>query len=332
MPGNERPNTLPLLTADDVRDGRFFRLPKELILSERYEELSDKAILLYAVLRDRADLSLKNGWIDKDGYVYLIAPVKEMAQIFRISDVAIKNKFAELKEAGLIKSVRRGIGLPNIIYLAKVCGEGEFTTGVEQSYPDGKDNFAKEVNYTSPIYKNETKKNDTNWSETDGTVGGSGEPAPEKEPRGKKKPPTRSLIPTLDEVKAHAAEKGISEDTAEAFFDYWESMGWKRRGSPLVKWKAAFATWVRNDEKWNKEKAPARLTEQEKYEQERKARDEMWDREIREISEMQDRYFAEADKEEREREERRRRSEAAEKWNEAIKGWHGDLKMKMMGG
>lgn len=353
MPGNERPIGLAEYGAM-----RFCRLPKNLYLNKkRYGGLSYKAMVLYAILFDRMALSAANKWVDETG-LFIYAKRKELAELMGLSDSKLQEGIAELKRYGLLLSRRQAMGQPSKVYLflpetdeaedpAAEWGERQsedinvacdFQTSRNRDYRTpgmGSTKLPESGGQTSRKGEviNETELNDTNKRETENTVGGSGEPAPAKEARGKKKPATtRSLIPTLDEVKAHAAEKGISEDTAEAFFDYWESMGWKRRGSPLVKWKAAFATWVRNDEKWNKEKAPARLTEHEKYEQERKARDEMWDREIREISEMQDRYFAEAEKEEKEREERRRRSEAAEKWNEAIKGWQGDLKMKMMGG
>ena len=45
---------------------------------------------------------------------------------------------------------------------------------------------------------------------------------------------------------------GTPED-ANAFFDYFESNGWKVGGkAPMQDWKAASRTWMRNKAKWKK--------------------------------------------------------------------------------
>lgn len=346
MPGNERPIGLAEYGAM-----RFCRLPKNLYLNKkRYGGLSYKAMVLYAILFDRMALSAANKWVDETG-LFIYAKRKELAELMGLSDSKLQEGIAELKRYGLLLSIRQAMGQPSKVYLFL-----PETDEAEDPAAEWGERQSEDINVTCDCQtsrfrdyrtpgmgstklpesggqtsrkgeeNNETELNDTNKRETEKTVGGSGEPAPAKKARDKKKPSTRSLIPTLDEVKAHADEKGISEDTAEAFFDYWESMGWKRRGSPLVKWKAAFATWVRNDEKWSKEKAPGRPTDKK---DEAPAPDK-YEEDIQKMNERWRAIFSEDA--EREEEERRRRSEAAEKWNEAIKGWQGDLKMKMMGG
>ena len=44
----------------------FYRVPKALIKVDLFEKMSGDAKLLYAVLLDRMNLSLKNGWQDED--------------------------------------------------------------------------------------------------------------------------------------------------------------------------------------------------------------------------------------------------------------------------
>lgn len=85
---------------------------------------------------------------------------------------------------------------------------------------------------------------------------------PEFTPSGDAKPVKRkrsqAVKPELSEVKDFAEECGASKETAEAFFDYWESIGWKKKGGqPIVDWKAAFRNWRRREDAWHKEK-PAR--------------------------------------------------------------------------
>ena len=45
----------------------FYRVPKALIKVDLFEKMSGDAKLLYAVLLDRMNLSLKNGWQDENG-------------------------------------------------------------------------------------------------------------------------------------------------------------------------------------------------------------------------------------------------------------------------
>ena len=64
----------------------------------------------------------------------------------------------------------------------------------------------------------------------------------------------RSLRPDLETVIAHALTKGISAEQAKDFWLYWESMGWKRRGQPIIKWKLALESWKRKDRQIQAEK------------------------------------------------------------------------------
>ena len=46
--------------------------------------LSSTALLLYILLLDRASLSKQNGWHNREGWVYLIYPVAELARVLVI--------------------------------------------------------------------------------------------------------------------------------------------------------------------------------------------------------------------------------------------------------
>lgn len=56
----------------------YYQIPKELFTNEYYKgKLSSDAILLYGLLLDRLSLSIKNKWIDENGFIYLILTRKE---------------------------------------------------------------------------------------------------------------------------------------------------------------------------------------------------------------------------------------------------------------
>ena len=54
----------------DIYQYKFYMIPKELFVNERYISLSTAAILLYGILLDRLTLSIKNNWVDKNGNIY----------------------------------------------------------------------------------------------------------------------------------------------------------------------------------------------------------------------------------------------------------------------
>ena len=48
----------------------YFRIPKALFQDSRFRQLSTDARTLYGILLDRMSLSVKSGWMDKQGRVY----------------------------------------------------------------------------------------------------------------------------------------------------------------------------------------------------------------------------------------------------------------------
>ena len=50
----------------------YFRIPKALFQDHRFRQLSTDARTLYGILLDRMSLSVKNGWLDEQGRVYII--------------------------------------------------------------------------------------------------------------------------------------------------------------------------------------------------------------------------------------------------------------------
>lgn len=74
----------------------FYRVPKVLFTNERFWNISADAKMLYGILLDRMSLSAKNGWIDKNGRVYIIFTIDEAKMALNCAEQkAIKGKVAE---------------------------------------------------------------------------------------------------------------------------------------------------------------------------------------------------------------------------------------------
>ena len=70
--------------AEESDQFSFFRIPKALFTEKEFASLSTDAKLLYGILLDRISLSKKNGWIDSEGYVYIIYTIAELQELLRM--------------------------------------------------------------------------------------------------------------------------------------------------------------------------------------------------------------------------------------------------------
>ena len=64
----------------------FYRIPKVLFTEERFRSVSAEAKVLYGLLLDRLSLSCKNGWLDKEGRVYIIFTIEEVMTALGCAD------------------------------------------------------------------------------------------------------------------------------------------------------------------------------------------------------------------------------------------------------
>lgn len=148
---------------------RFFRVPKLLFESELYKKMSAESKLLYAILKDRFELSVKNNWIDADGNIYFIFTVEEIGEMLGCGkDKVIKLK-KELKKYDLLEEVRQGLNKPNLIYLGSLKVENEAKPLMPAEV--GKSEFRKSENQNSRTLENRSQDfgisepNDTDSSE-----------------------------------------------------------------------------------------------------------------------------------------------------------------------
>ena len=85
----------------------YFRVPKILFRDIRFKDLSTDAKTLYGILLDRMSLSVKNGWLDGQGRVYIIFPIQEVMDALGCADNKATKLFRELENAGLVERKRR---------------------------------------------------------------------------------------------------------------------------------------------------------------------------------------------------------------------------------
>ena len=105
---------------EKITQSHFFRMPKALMKEESLKKLSSDAKLLYTLMLDRMALSMKNGWIDKEGRVFIYYAVQEIAEELDCSNTTCTKILCELdnkKGIGLIERKRQGQGKPDIIYV-----------------------------------------------------------------------------------------------------------------------------------------------------------------------------------------------------------------------
>lgn len=106
----------------------FYRVPKVLFTREQFKQLSAEAKILYGIMLDKLDLSVKNKWVDEKGGVYIIYTIEQIMADMNCADQKATKLLDELeKKCGLIERKRQGLGKPNLIFLKN------FITGVEGS-------------------------------------------------------------------------------------------------------------------------------------------------------------------------------------------------------
>lgn len=160
------------ISIKQVNNGeRFFRVPKQLFKSPFYKKMSADSKLLYAILKDRFDLSVKNNWIDEEGNIYFIFTVEEIGEMLGCGkDKVIKLK-KELKKYDLLEEVRQGLNKPNLIYLGSL--KAEKVSKPLKIAEVGKTDFQNSENQSSRNLKNRSQEvgksesNDTEYSDTD---------------------------------------------------------------------------------------------------------------------------------------------------------------------
>ena len=143
--------------ANEIDDQIFYQVPKSLFNNPRYQENKDlkrKALslegkMVYSILRDRMNLSLKNGWINENDEVFLKFKRSDLMQLLECGWEKITKVMKELNDYELIYEKKLGRGMTNEIYICHVK--------LKEKTPSSPVN-STENNRTSKIEEQELRK------------------------------------------------------------------------------------------------------------------------------------------------------------------------------
>ena len=144
----------------------FYRIPKALFQEPRFQCLSTDAKTLYGILLDRMGLSVKNGWLDEQNWVFIIFTIEDVKRALCCADNKATKLLRELEKFGLIERKRRGQGKPCLVYVKNFSAESSKSIFQNRDFHDS-GGFKNASQDPSKSRCNKTKENDTEMSETD---------------------------------------------------------------------------------------------------------------------------------------------------------------------
>ena len=144
----------------------FYRIPKALFQEQRFQNLSTDAKILYGILLDRMSLSVKNGWLDEQGRVFIIYTIEDVKRALCCADNKATRLLRELEEFGLIERKRRGQGKPCLVYVKNFSAESSKESVKNR---DNDDSCGSKIACQDPVKsrgikkkENKTEMNNTN--------------------------------------------------------------------------------------------------------------------------------------------------------------------------
>mgnify|MGYP002651254738 FL=1 len=102
-----------------VKTERFYQLPKYLFEDTYFKKMSAEAKIMYALLKDRFELSIQNEWVDKNNNIYFIFSNKHLCEYLGYAEQKIIKLKKELISFNLLTQERVGLNKPNRLYLLK---------------------------------------------------------------------------------------------------------------------------------------------------------------------------------------------------------------------
>jgi hypothetical protein len=142
----------------DIASMQFYKFDKWILAEESLKKLSLTAKVLYMLIKDREEISIKNAdkFTDEEGYLFQYFDQVKVGELMGISKNAVIKAFKDLQEYKLIEVVRQGQGKPNRIYVLDY--EVSEDTLKELSYEN------KKASTVPPVKATNTNKNniDTN--------------------------------------------------------------------------------------------------------------------------------------------------------------------------
>lgn len=157
----------------------FYQVPKILITDNRFADITTDAKLLYSLMLDRSSLSAKNGWLDKEGKVYIFYTLEQIMIDMHCANQKATKLLKELETKGLIERRKRGQGKVTRIYVRDFAtglhgdgnGERQIETHESHDSQTHENRESRDVKISSPdswkSCTNNTHINDIDMRKTD---------------------------------------------------------------------------------------------------------------------------------------------------------------------
>ncbi|MBX5317895.1 replication initiator protein A [Staphylococcus caprae] len=155
------------ISASEFETSRFYQLPKFLFEDDYFSKMTTDAKVMYALLKDRFELSKINNWIDEENNIYLLYTNKQLCSILQYGEPKIIKLKKELEKFNLIINERQGLNRPNKIYLLEPSYDKELTNRKFQNKQIVSSRTNENIVQELTICKsNDTKNNDTKNNDT----------------------------------------------------------------------------------------------------------------------------------------------------------------------
>ena len=136
----------------------FYQVPKILITDDQFADITTDAKLLYSLMLDRSSLSAKNGWLDKEGKVYIFYTLEQIMTDMHCANQKATKLLKELETKGLIERKKRGQGKVTRIYVRDFAtglhgdgnGERQIETHENHDSQTHENRESRDVKITSP--------------------------------------------------------------------------------------------------------------------------------------------------------------------------------------
>ena len=206
-----KPLELEYFYGNDAEQFTFYRIPKVLFTDHRYKAVSVEAKVLYGLLLDRMSLSIRSGWLDDDGRVYIYFTLEEAIEFLGFGKDKLVRLFQELdrdRGIGLIERKKQGQGKPTKIYVKNfiIPGDAPLTSEKPKSEPPTPPQTSEiaksrllpgrsaDCGISDPNY---TDKKETEWSDTESIY-----PPPPPQPPKRVKGRQRMRMDEIEQYRA----------------------------------------------------------------------------------------------------------------------------------
>ena len=157
-----------------VKTERFYQLPKYLFEDAYFKKMSAEAKIMYALLKDRFELSIQNEWVDKNNNIYFIFSNKHLCEYLGYAEQKIIKLKKELISYNLLTQERVGLNKPNRLYLLKPNYDIKASHSKElpnSQFQNNEFGSSRTVNLSGQelpnSQSNDTENNDTDYIKTE---------------------------------------------------------------------------------------------------------------------------------------------------------------------